>query len=42
MATEIDAVTRQSQAVYKGFCRFCTLSTLTVIGVLGLMAIFLL
>ena len=42
MATEIDTVTRQSQGVYKGFCRFFALSTLAVLAVLGLMAIFLL
>ncbi|MDA1326401.1 MAG: aa3-type cytochrome c oxidase subunit IV [Proteobacteria bacterium] len=42
MATDNDAVTRQSQAVYKSFCRFFTLSTVAVLALLGLMAIFLL
>ena len=42
MATDADAVTQQSQAVYKSFCRFFTLSTIAVLVLLGLMAIFLL
>jgi len=41
MATDADAVTRQSQATYKSFCRFFTTATAAVLVVLGLMAIFL-
>jgi hypothetical protein len=42
MTTDADAVTQQSQATYKSFCRFFTTSTFAVLGLLGLMAIFLL
>ncbi len=42
MATDDDAVTRQSQAVYKLFCRYLATSTVAVLALLGLMAIFLL
>ena len=37
-----DAVTQQTQAGYKAFCKFFTLSTVAVFVALGLMAIFLL
>ena len=42
MATEIEAVTQQSQAVYKSFCRLFTMATIAVLAILGLMAAFLL
>ena len=37
-----DAVTQQSQAGYKVFCKFFGLSTVAVIVALGLMGLFLL
>lgn len=37
-----DAVTQQTQAGYKVFCKLFTLSTIAVIVALGLMGLFLL
>ena len=42
MATDFDAVTRQSRAGYKRFCLFFGLSTGFVIIALALMGLFLL
>ena len=42
MAADTNAVARQSQEGYKGFCRFFTLGTAFVVVSLILMAIFLL
>ncbi len=42
MTIDAEAVTQQSQATYKSFCRFFTTATIAVLALLGLMAIFLL
>ncbi len=42
MATDTDAVTQQSQAGYKSFCRIISTATVAVLVLLVLMAIFLL
>jgi hypothetical protein len=42
MAADTNAVTRQSQSGYKGFCLFFGLSTAAIVVALLLMALFLL
>lgn len=41
MASNPDAVTRQAQEGYKGFCRLVGISTVAIVATLALMALFL-